>query len=143
MDFKFQKRIVDEIHRLGKPCVMHACGNLNKTIEGMIATGVDGIMGFQPTANNDISEYKRRYGDRIVIIGNICITKLMPHGTPWEIDQEVKKLVEEIGYNGGFVLSTCNSLLKDEPIANVLAMHLAVEKYGHYLFKDTNEEHRP
>ena len=142
MDFKFQKRIVDEIHRLGKPCVMHACGNLNRTIEGMIATGVDGIMGFQPTANNDISEYKRRYGDRIAIIGNICITKLMPHGTPWEIDQEVKKLVEEIGYNGGFVLSTCNSLLKDEPIANVLAMHLAVEKYGHYLFKDTNEEHR-
>jgi uroporphyrinogen decarboxylase len=132
LDFRFQKRIVDEVHRLGKPCVMHSCGNLNKTIEGMIATGVDGIMGFQPTANNDISSYKKKYGDRIVLIGNICVTRLMPRGTPWEIDQEVKKLVEKIGYGGGFVLSTCNSLLKDEPIANVLAMHLGAEKYGHH-----------
>ena len=132
IDFQFQKRIVDEVHRMGRPCVMHSCGNLNKTIEGMIETGVDGIMGFQPTAHNDIERFKELYGDKVALVGNICVTELMPKGTPWHVDQEVKKLIGSIGKNGGYILSTCNALLHDEPIENVITLHLSAEKYGHY-----------
>jgi len=132
IDFTFQKRIVEEVHRMGAPCVMHSCGNLNKTVEGMIGTGIDGIMGFQPTAHNDIEGFKKRYGDRVSIIGNVCVTELMPKGTPWQVDQEVKKLITEIGTGGGYILSTCNSLINDQPIENVITLHLSVEKYGQY-----------
>jgi len=27
LDFKYEKKIVDEVHKLGVPCVLHACGN--------------------------------------------------------------------------------------------------------------------
>jgi uroporphyrinogen decarboxylase len=98
----------------------------------MIGTGIDGIMGFQPTAHNDVECFKKRYGDRVAIIGNVCVTELMPKGTPWQVDQEVKKLIMEIGTGGGYVLSTCNALINDQPIENVITLHLSVEKYGHY-----------
>lgn len=132
LDFQFQKKIVDEVHRLGYPCIMHSCGNLNNTIELMISTGIDGIMGIQPTANNDIESYKRKYGKKITFIGNICVSKLMPYGKPWDVDFAVKDLIKKIGFDGGLVVSTCNALLNDQPIENVITMHLAVEKYGHY-----------
>ena len=132
IDFQYQKRIVDVVHELGCPCIMHSCGNLVNTIEGMIDTGIDAIMAFQPTANNDIVKYKEKYGNKISFMGNICVTELMPHGTPWEIDQQVKKLIKDIGHDGGFMLSTCNALLNDQPISNVITMHLAAEKYGRY-----------
>lgn len=135
IDFQYQKKVVDAVHKMGYPCIMHSCGNLNNTLEGMIGTGVEAIMGFQPTANNDVFEYKKQFGKEITFIGNICVTELMPHGTPWEVDQAVKRLIIDVGYDGGFVLSTCNALLSDEPTANVIAMHLAAEKYGHYPIK--------
>jgi uroporphyrinogen decarboxylase len=132
LDFQYQKRVVDAVHSQGVPCIMHSCGNLNKTIELMVATGIDGIMGFQPTAHNDIVQYKEKYGDDICFIGNICVTELMPKATPWQIDQEVERLIREVGRDGGFILSTCNALLHDEPIENVVTLHLAAEKYGVY-----------
>ena len=132
LDFQYQKKIVDVVHDMGCPCIIHSCGNLNSTIEDMIGTGIDAIMAFQPTANNDIFKFKKQYGDKISFMGNICVTELMPHGTPWEVDQEVKKLIKEIGRDGGFMLSTCNALLNDQPLANVITLHLAAEKYGRY-----------
>ena len=135
LDFQFQKEIVREVHKLGYPCIMHSCGNLNSTIELMIQTGIDGIMGVQPTANNDIYKYKELYGEQISFIGNICVSKLMPNGKPIEVDAAVKELIEKVGKDGGLVVSTCNALLNDQPIENVVTMHLAVEKYGHYPYK--------
>jgi uroporphyrinogen decarboxylase len=130
LDFQFQKKIVDAVHKMGKPCIMHSCGNLGKTIEGMIGTGVDGIMAIQPLAKNDIYALKKQYGGRIAFIGNICISELMPKGTAAEVDREVKKLITHVARDGGFILSTCNALLDDQPLANIVTMHLAGEKYG-------------
>lgn len=132
IDFRFQQNIVREIHKLGIPCIMHSCGNLNKTIELMINTEIDAIMGIQPTAHNNIFDYKKKYGDRISFIGNICVSNLMPKAKPYEIDEEVKKLIEYVGANGGLIVSTCNALLDDQPVENVITLHLSVEKYGHY-----------
>jgi len=89
-------------------------------------------MGIQPTAHNNIFDYKKKYGDRISFIGNICVSNLMPKAKPYEIDEEVKKLIEYVGANGGLIVSTCNALLDDQPVENVITLHLSVEKYGHY-----------
>lgn len=130
-DFKYMKILVDHIHKRGKPVVLHCCGNVNKTMRYMINTGVDGIHALQPTAHNDIYEMKREYGDDVCLIGNVDINQLMPHGSPYEIDQKIKEMVERLFYDRkGWILSTCNLLSIDTPIENAITMHLAAEKYG-------------
>lgn len=131
-DFQYLKRIVEHVHSRGKPCLLHSCGNLEHTIEPLIETGIDALHGFQPTAHNEIIEQKQKYGDRLCLMGNLDVNYLMPHGTPYEIDQAVKELVHGVGHGGGLVVSTCNLLDADVPPENALAMHLAVEKYGRY-----------
>lgn len=135
LDFQFVKEIVDEVHKLNKPVVLHACGNQNEVIDMIIDLGVDGLHAIQPAAQNDIVLYKERYGDRLTFLGNIDINRLLPFGTPGEVDRQVKYLIEKVGYNGGFVLGTCNAIMEDTPPENALALHLSAEKYGHYPLK--------
>lgn len=129
-DFKYTKRIVEYIHSRGVPVIMHCCGNLNYTVEHMIGTGVDAIQGFQPTAHNDIYEMKQKYGSDICLIGNIDINELMPHGSPCDIADKVKEMIERLFYDQkGWVLSTTNLISLDTPIENAITMHLLAESY--------------
>lgn len=132
VDFSIVKELVDEVHKLGKPVILHACGNQNEVMDMIIDFGVDGLHSIQPVAHNDIVSYKKRYGDKLTFLGNIDINKLLPYGTPEEVDNQVKYLIKNIGYNGGYVLGTCNAIMEDNPPENVVIMHLAAEKYGHY-----------
>lgn len=130
-DFKYMQILVEHIHKRGVPVVLHCCGNINQTIELIISTGINAIHALQPSAHNDIYEYKRKYGKDVCFIGNMDINELLTLGSPYEIDQKVKELVEHLFNNRtGWVMSTCNLLNLDIPVENAIAMHLAAEKYG-------------
>jgi uroporphyrinogen decarboxylase len=132
LDFKYEKKIVDEVHKMGVPCVLHACGNQNKTLDMIAEIGVDGLHALQPSAHNDIRAIKKRYGKKLTLIGNVDISRLLPFGNAWEVDQTVKGLIKDVGSEGGYILSTCNGIMEDVPVENAITLHLAVEKYGHY-----------
>ena len=132
LDFQYEKKIVDEVHKLDVPCVLHACGNQTQTIDLIVETGIDALHAMQPSAHNDIVDIKRRYGKKISLIGNVDISRLLPFGSPWEVDQDVKRLIRDVGRDGGFVMTTCNGIMEDVPVENAITMHLACEKYGHY-----------
>lgn len=132
LDFKYEKRIVDEVHKLGVPCVLHACGCQTETLDMIVETGIDALHAMQPSAQNDIRQIKKRYGKKLSLIGNLDISRLLPFGSPWDVDQDVKGLIRDVGADGGYVLTTCNGIMEDVPVQNAIAMHLACEKYGHY-----------
>jgi uroporphyrinogen decarboxylase len=131
-DFQYEKRIVDAVHKMGVPCVLHACGCQTATLDMIVEMGVDALHAMQPSANNDIRQIKKRYGKKLSLIGNLDISRLLPFGTPWEVDQDVKSLIRDVGSDGGYVLTTCNGIMEDVPVENAITMHLACEKYGHY-----------
>jgi uroporphyrinogen decarboxylase len=132
LDFQYEKKIVDAVHKMGVPCVLHACGCQTETLDMIVETGIDALHAMQPSAHNDIRQIKKRYGKRISLIGNVDISRLLPFGSPWEVDQDVKSLVRDIGSDGGYVLTTCNGIMEDVPVENAITMHMACEKYGHY-----------
>lgn len=128
-DFDYMKQIVDYIHDRGKPVILHSCGNLSLTIDQIVATGIDALHAIQPSLN-DIYAFKRKYGKKICLIGNMDIQYLLPHGSPIEIAGKIDEMVEKLFYDQtGFVLSTCNLLDLDVPVENVITMHLAAQKY--------------
>jgi uroporphyrinogen decarboxylase len=104
-------------------------------LDMIVELGVDGLHAIQPTANNDIRAIKKRYGKKLTLIGNLDISRLLPFGTPWEVDQAVKDLIRDVGYDGGLIIATCNGIMEDVPVVNAITMHLACEKYGHYPIK--------
>ncbi len=120
----WQKRIFDLIRsKTNAKIFYHTCGSASFYIEDLIEIGVDIINPIQVTARNmNIEELKKKYGDRITFWGAIDTQALLPKGRPEEIEKEVKKTIEILGKDGGYVLGSVHNILADVPPENILAM---------------------
>jgi uroporphyrinogen decarboxylase len=112
----------------------HTDGDVFNLIEDFIDIGVDVLNPIQTSAGrmSDLEALKDRFGGRIVFCGAIDTHRVLPMGTPEEVDNEVRRVIEILGRDGGYMLSGVHTVMNDVPAQNVLAMVDAVEKYGYY-----------
>jgi len=129
--FPWQKRCVDEVHRYGKPFILHSCGNLKILMEDIIEyVGIDAKHSYEDTSY-PVTEYKKEYGDRIAILGGIDMDKLcrLPRR---EFSRYVKKVISECAPGGGYALGCGNSVSNYIKLENYLTMLEIGRKYGKY-----------
>ena len=94
--------------------------------------GFDGLQSLQPSANMDLARIKKRYGDRICLMGNIDIDYTLPFGNAAEVKEAVIKALRIAGPGGGYILSSSNVLTRDVPAENAKTMYETAERYGKY-----------
>jgi hypothetical protein len=86
---------------------------------------------FHVDDQNDIFQWKKILGGHSALMGNVAAS-LLSHGDRDEVDAYCRRLIEEVGEGGGFILANACSLPYDAKIENVQAMIRASEKYGVY-----------
>ena len=79
----------------------------------------------------DMARAKRMLGDRCCIMGNIPAS-LMVTGTPGDVKAHCRKLIEDCGEGGGYVLSPGILGIDEAKLANVKAMVDAAREFGTY-----------
>lgn len=114
-----------------KPWIYHSDGNIYPLLDNILALGMSAIHPVQPSAM-DIFRLKREYGRRVCLVGNIDLDYTLTRGTPQEVEAEVREKIERIGRDGGYIVSSANSLADYVIPVNVLAMAKAIDKYGWY-----------
>lgn len=129
------KRQVEETHRLGVKFVKHSDGNLNPLLQDL-AQLVDGLHSLDPTAGMDIAATKSKYGEKLILIGNVAVDNLCRKTTK-EVVQETKECLKRAAPNGGYILSSSNSWYADAKLRNCLAMVETARKYGRYPIRIT------
>jgi uroporphyrinogen decarboxylase len=92
---------------------------------------MNGLHPIQPSAM-DIKQIKAKYGNRVCILGNIDLDYTLTLGTPGEVDKEVKEKIAAAGPDGGYIVTSANSLPDYCKTENVWAMARAIKKYGKY-----------
>ncbi len=80
----------------------------------------------------DYREYKKRYGDRIALHGNIDIENPLVEGTPEDVERDVKEHMDVLKPGGGYVCASSHSIVNYIPHENFIAMLNAIHKYGRY-----------
>ncbi len=114
---------------------LHVCGKADRIAE-MVAeeTEVDIIEPLEepPGGNIDIAEYKRRYGNRICLKGNLNTFDFMLNASPDEVEDRAKRLIDDCAAGGGFVLSTGDQCGRDTPDANLFKLVEVAKTYGRY-----------
>ena len=66
-------------------------------------------------------------------LGGGCDTqRVLPFGTPSEVEEEVKKRIEDLSPIGGFVFTQVHNIQAGTPPENIMAMYDAARKYGKY-----------
>ena len=126
-----------------KPLITHSDGDMTPLLDSWLELGQQAIHPIQPDVM-DINMVKEKYGDRICIVGNIFMDDLV-HKQPEDIDAQVRKRIETIGQEGGYIVSSSNSLTDNMKPENVLAMRDAISRYGDWKLEtcpDRAEAHR-
>jgi uroporphyrinogen-III decarboxylase len=132
----FLPRMRRVVKNIKFPWIYHTDGDITLLLDDLLSLGMKGIANIEPPCM-DIVDLKRRYGNRLCLIGNIDIGRTLSQGSPQETDLEVKQRIEEIGPGGGYILASSNSITSYCKPENVMALSDAVEKYGHYPVKRT------
>jgi uroporphyrinogen decarboxylase len=125
-------RVVQAIQEEGAFCVKHSDGNLWPILDMIVAVGVDAINPLEPVAGMDIVEVKRRYGDRVCLIGNIDCGELLSRGTPEQVTRTVRDTIRQAAPGGGYIMSSSNTIHSSVKPENYRAMIDATHQYGTY-----------
>ena len=122
-----RKIILHLIERDLVPCVLWE-GNCDTRLEfiGDIPAG-RAMYWFEAT---DMFRAKEVLGDTICLRGNVP-TSLLITGTPDDVDEYCRKLIETVGKGGGFILDGAASIPDEAKLDNVAAMARSVGKYLH------------
>ena len=76
-----------------------------------------------------VAEFKRRYGDRIAVLGGVDVNKLCVLNEA-DLRAYVRKILDECMPGGGYALGTGNSVANYIPVENYLAMLDEGDKWG-------------
>ena len=79
-----------------------------------------------------LADLKKRFGNRIVLKGNLHTTEVMLRGTVDEVKAACRKAIDDAARGGGFILSTGDQCGRDTPDENLHAMVKTARTYGRY-----------
>ena len=108
--------------------LLHSCGSLYPIIPDLIEAGYDVLNPVQTSARDmDPATLKREFGKDITFWGGGCDTKsVLNRGTPDEVYDHCRRMIEIFHKDGGFVFNQEHNILPDVPPENILAMYRAV-----------------
>ena len=66
------------------------------------------------------------------MVGNMDVGGALSEGTPEQVREETRQLIDDVGVGGGFVLASCHSITSNVKPENFLAMVDTAHTYGVY-----------
>ncbi|MHB1376639.1 MAG: uroporphyrinogen decarboxylase family protein [Candidatus Humimicrobiaceae bacterium] len=120
----YWKKIIFMAKSKGLIFSWHCCGNINEVLPMMIDAGIDVFDVVQTSAKDmEIERFHKRFGKNVCINGAIDVQKLLIDKKPKDIREEVKKIMELWGQDGGAIIGPSHEILPETPIENVLAIY--------------------
>ena len=92
---------------LGFKTIKHTDGNIMPILDQLVQAAPDALHSVDPQAGVDIAEVKRRYGDRVCLIGNVNCG-LIDTGTDAEVAASTRYALKHGMPGGGYIFSTSN-----------------------------------
>jgi len=87
----YEKALVEHAHQLGKPYLLHVCGNTDLIMDEMIGTGAD---AFELDYKTDIALVCKKMGQRCAFVGNIDPSGVLAMGSRSLVAQKTRALLD-------------------------------------------------
>jgi uroporphyrinogen decarboxylase len=112
----------------------HSCGCVYPLLPDLVEAGIDILNPVQVNAAQmgDTARLKREFGRDLVFWGGIDTQRVLPHGTPGEVRDEVRRRIDDLAPGGGYVLGPVHNVQADVPGENLVALAEALDEYGWY-----------
>ncbi|MGQ9588763.1 MAG: uroporphyrinogen decarboxylase family protein [Planctomycetota bacterium] len=123
------KPIVESLWAKGHQTLFYAEGDWNAHLESFAELPEGSIIYHVDKA--DIFEAHRVLGHKFCLSGGVP-NFLLSFGTPDQVRDRVKEVIERVGKDGGFVLDASAIVQNDAKVENVKALTEAAREYGVY-----------
>ena len=92
--------------RTNAKILFHSDGDVVPLVEDFIEMGVDILNPIQTSAGSmaDLPALKKRFGKNIAFCGGIDSHRILPFGTPAEVRDEVRRVMQILGPGGGYTI---------------------------------------
>lgn len=120
------KKIIDEIHKTGKPFLLHSCGCIFDVMDDIIAVGIDA----KHSNEDQIAPFQTwvdKYGDRIGNFGGID-TDAVCRLSKEEMTAYIERVIAQASGHGGFAFGSGNSIPNYVPADQFLHMVKTVRR---------------
>ena len=124
------KKILDAAHATGRPIICHCCGAQAPVIPYWLEWGAEACHPLQVGAN-DIYDFKKKYGGRIVPVGNMGVG-MLSSGTADEVRADTRRHLDALAGDGGYVACSDHSIIDSVIPENFMAMIETVHEYGRF-----------
>lgn len=120
----YHKRIVEFIRKHTEAkIIFHSCGAISPFIPDLIEIGIDALNPVQVSAEGmEPVRLKREFGKDLVFWGAIDTQHVLPYGSTDEVRTEVRKRIDALSKDGGYVLAPVHNIQPDVKAENVWAM---------------------
>lgn len=130
-----QKRLVEAIKKkTDAKLFYHGCGATRDLIPDLIEIGFDILNPVQVSAKGmDTKALKAEFGSEMVFWGGAVDTqRVLPFGRPQDVEDEVKRRIDDLAPGGGFVFAPIHNIQALVPPENIVAMFDTALEYGRY-----------
>ena len=128
----YYEKMIDLTHDKHAYFIKHTDGNIWEILDLLVEAGIDAINPLEPVAGMDIGEVKKKYGDKVCLIGNIDCGDLLSRKSPCEVEEVVKQTIKKAAPGGAYIISSSNMIHASVKPANYKAMIEAAKLYGKY-----------
>lgn len=105
----------------GKKVFIHSCGKVDELFPDLIECGLDVFNPFQPEVI-DVEAAKREYGRDLSFYGGISTQRTLPYASVQQVKDEVRRLIEVVGKDGGLIAAPAHAIPGDARPENIEAM---------------------
>ncbi len=126
------RRTIEPVKKAGIKTIFHSDGYLMPIMDDMIEAGIDGLNPIEPIAGMDIGYLKQQYGKKLVLVGNVDCSQVLPLGTREEVIEATKTCIREAAPAGGHFIGSSSEIVPATPVENILAFYETVHEYGRY-----------
>jgi uroporphyrinogen decarboxylase len=129
----YHMRLNEVIHAHGARVIYHSDGAVAEAVPGLMDMGIDVLQALQfDAAGMDPADLKRRFGDRLCFEGGVSVQQTLPFGTAEEVAAEVRRHIDVLGQDGGYILGPSHAIQAGTPPENIVALFdTAAEYYPH------------
>jgi len=129
--FPWYKKMGDVCRNEGIGFIFHSDGDCTEIMDDLVDVGFHGFNPIQPNCM-DIVEVKKKWGQRLCLIGNLNLDSTLTLGSPEDVRAEVYERIRTIGPGGGYMVASSNSIADYVPLDNMKAMFDATYEFGSY-----------
>jgi hypothetical protein len=130
------RRVCEPLVNAGVKVIFHSDGYVMEILDDLLDIGIVGLNPIEPLAGMDIGYLKKRYGRRLILVGNVDCSQTLPLGSIEDVREAVRQCVKAASPGGGHFIGSSSEVTPSTPLQNVFAFYDACRQYGCYPIRD-------